>query len=136
MNIILTSHGDFAKGILQSYEMIAGGAEKISYVILDEEGIGKFSNELKSKLDEIVKYDNVLILCDLKGGTPYNESFTYALSHQDKVRVVTGLNLPMLIEIGIANLDNLDEAVLIALESGKSGIEDLFFEDNEDDLEF
>lgn len=136
MNIILTSHGDFAKGILQSYEMIAGGAERISYVTLDEEGIGKFSNTLKSKLDEIIKSDDVLILCDLKGGTPYNESFTYALSHQDKVRVVTGLNLPMLIEIGIANLDNLDEAVFIALESGKSGIEDLSFEDNEDDLEF
>lgn len=136
MKIILTSHGNFAKGILQSYEMIAGANERISYVTLDEEGIGKFSNTLRCKLDEIIESDDVLILCDLKGGTPYNESFTYALSHQDKVRVVAGLNLPMLIEIGITNLDNLDEAVFIALESGKSGIEALTFEDNEDDLEF
>ncbi|MBD7915050.1 hypothetical protein H9660_07795 [Clostridium sp. Sa3CUN1] len=136
MKIILTSHGNFAKGILQSYEMIAGTNERISYVTLDEDGIGKFSNTLREKLDQIIESDDVLILCDLKGGTPYNESFTYALSHQDKVRVVAGLNLPMLIEIGITNLDNLDEAVLIASESGKSGIEALTFEDNEDDLEF
>lgn len=136
MKILLTSHGDFAKGILQSYEMIAGATERISYVTLDEEGIGKFSNTLKSRLDEIIKFDDVLILCDLKGGTPYNESFTYALSHQDKVRVVAGLNLPMLIEIGITDLENLDEAVLRSLESGKLGIEALSFEDTEDDLEF
>ena len=136
MRILLTSHGNFAKGILQSYEMIAGVTEKISCIILDEEGIGKFSNALKKKLDEIIESDDVVILCDIKGGTPYNESFTYALSHQDKVRVVAGLNLPMLIEIGLMDSDNLDELVLKALESGKVGIETLSFEETEEELEF
>lgn len=136
MKILLTSHGYFAKGILQSYEMIAGATDKISSVILDEEGIGKFSKLLREKLDEILKSDDVIILCDIKGGTPYNESFTYALSHQDKVRVVAGLNLPMLIEIGLMDSDNLDEVVLKALESGRIGIETLSFEENEEELEF
>ncbi|MDU5106735.1 PTS sugar transporter subunit IIA [Clostridium sp.] len=136
MKIVLTSHGEFAKGILQSYEMIVGANDKISYVILDEDGIGKFSNTLKNKLDKILENDDALILCDLKGGTPYNESFTYALSHENRVRVISGLNLPMLIEVGLMDSDSIDEVALRALESGKLGIDLLSFEDNEDELEF
>jgi mannose/fructose/sorbose-specific phosphotransferase system IIA component len=139
MKIVVTSHGDLCSGILNSMEMIAGKQENVFPVKLTESGIGNFSENLKSVLDELTTQDQVLILCDLKGGTPYNQSYQYYLENPNNVRVVSGLNLSMLIETAmmLGSTNDLDFLADIAVQAGQAGVEKISEDDsNEEDLEF
>lgn len=140
MNILITTHGNFASGLLDSYKMIAGETESIHTLSLDEHGIERFKNNLTEKLDSLIENGNkVLILCDLKGGSPYNESFLYSLKNIDQVEIVTGVNLPMLIELGymIETEKDLKKLADIAVSIGLASIErveDSVDEDMDEDL--
>ncbi|MEY8292663.1 PTS mannose/fructose/sorbose family IIA subunit [Carnobacteriaceae bacterium 52-44] len=100
MKIIVTSHGDLCEGILDSYEMLAGKNENIIAIPLRENDTGEFEN----KITELVKSidDDILVLCDIYGGTPYNVSYYLYLEQSNRLRVVSGLNLPMLLETGLS----------------------------------
>ena len=99
VGIILASHGDFATGIMQSGSMIFGEQANVKAVTLQpSEG----PNDLRAKMEKaIATFDNqdeVLFLVDLWGGTPFNQANGLIDGHEDKWAIVTGLNLPMLIE--------------------------------------
>ena len=99
VGIILASHGDFAKGILQSGEMIFGTQPDVKAVTLQpSEG----PDDIRAKMEEaITSFENpeqVLFMVDLWGGTPFNQTSGLINGHEDTWAVVTGLNLPMLIE--------------------------------------
>lgn len=99
VGIILASHGDFAKGILQSGEMIFGTQPDVKAVTLQpSEG----PDDIRAKMEEaITTFENpeqVLFMVDLWGGTPFNQTSGLINGHEDTWAVVTGLNLPMLIE--------------------------------------
>lgn len=99
VGIILASHGDFAKGILQSGEMIFGTQPNVNAVTLQpSEG----PDDIRAKMEEaITTFENpeqVLFMVDLWGGTPFNQTSGLINGHEDTWAVVTGLNLPMLIE--------------------------------------
>lgn len=99
VGIILASHGKFAEGILQSGSMIFGEQENVQAVtLMPSEG----PDDLKEKLtNAIATFDNdeeVLFLVDLWGGTPFNQANSLFEGHKDKWAIVSGLNLPMLIE--------------------------------------
>ncbi len=137
VKILLTSHGHLAQGIASGFEFIAGKSDQIMILALDEKGIGSYRDRLQELLDG--ETEPVLILADLKGGTPYNESFKYYLAHTERIRVVSGLNLPMLLELVPQLSDNttLDEAVQTVLQAGTNGIavaQDQ--QDDDDDIEF
>lgn len=137
MKIVLATHGNLGEGLLDSYEMISGKSEIIQIVKLTESGIGDFKERLYTLLDELTQSEKVLVLCDLKGGTPYNESFMYSLEKPGKIEVVTGVNLPMLIEIGfLADSEkNAEKLAEIAMTVGKDSIEKLLSSDEDDELD-
>lgn len=139
MNILITTHGKLADGLLSGLSFITGSTDNVETVALDEMGIENFRQRLNQKFDEAV--EPLIVLADLKGGTPYNESFAYYLGHPDDIRVVSGVNLPMVIELAtqIAGLDNLDQAVDVAREAGTNGVSvpDAIDEDDDDeDMDF
>lgn len=99
VGIILASHGEFANGILQSGAMIFGEQENVKAVTLHpSEG----PDDLKAKMEEAIatfeNQDEVLFLIDLWGGTPFNQANGLIEGHEDSWAIITGLNLPMLIE--------------------------------------
>lgn len=99
VGIILASHGQFAEGILQSGSMIFGEQADVKAITLQpSEG----PDDLRKKLEEAIKtFENpneVLFLVDLWGGTPFNQANGLLNGHEDNWAIVTGLNLPMLIE--------------------------------------
>lgn len=99
VGIILASHGEFANGILQSGSMIFGEQANVKAVTLQpSEG----PDDLRAKMEEAIatfeNQDEVLFLVDLWGGTPFNQANGLINGHEDKWAIVTGLNLPMLIE--------------------------------------
>lgn len=97
--IIIASHGEFADGIKQSGSMIFGEQEKVeSVTFMPNEG----PNDLKKKLDDAVASfdpeDEVLFLVDLWGGSPFNQANIIFEENKDRMAIIAGLSLPMLIQ--------------------------------------
>lgn len=125
VGIILASHGEFANGILMSAAMIFGEQENVKAVTLSpNEG----PDDLRKKLeDAVATFDDpeqVLILCDLFGGTPFNQSNGLIKEHEDTWAIVTGLNLPMLIEAYASRLsmNTSHEIAAHIIETAKEGV--------------
>lgn len=67
MNVLVTTHGSLCKGLLESYEMIAGTNLAIHTLSLTDEGIETYSNQLKVLVDKLIKEGQLLIMTDIKG---------------------------------------------------------------------
>lgn len=122
--LIVTSHGALCKGLLETAEMLVGKLENTFSLSLDGEGITKFSESMDKLINDLKDdYDEILILCDLKGGTPYNESMKYFLMNQDVVKIVAGVNLPMFVEVYMQLQSlSLEELQKLAIETGQLSI--------------
>ncbi|NOQ93561.1 MAG: PTS mannose transporter subunit IIA [Methylophaga sp.] len=76
--------------------------------------------ELNKELEGLDQGHGILIMTDMFGSTPSNIACT--VSERDDIRVVSGLNLPMLIRVlNYPNL-NLNELEQKALTGGQEGI--------------
>ena len=139
MKIVVTSHGDLCEGILSSYQMIAGDISPFIAIKLDDKGISDFSSRLTAVLDEqIIKNGVVIVISDITGGTPYNETFRYMLAHPNKVYLLAGLNLPMLIQAGtLIDQDDIHETLDSILEAGQTSVSMApISENNNQDIDF
>ncbi|MCL2367154.1 MAG: PTS sugar transporter subunit IIA [Oscillospiraceae bacterium] len=107
--LILMSHGQLAEQLRQSAEMIVGDIEDVYTVCMsDSDGLKGISQKLQLVFDDIGIHEPVVIIADMMAGTPGNVAFG-AMLNQDHVRVVTGLNLPMVIEYAVSDEDDLDQ---------------------------
>lgn len=123
VKIILATHGEFAKAILESAEMIMGPQENITAISFYA---NESSNILMKKIEkELVQLseDEILILTDLKGGTPFNTSLLLSMKY--KLTLLTGLNLPVLLEaIASKDIEEFAEGLGDKLvEAGSNSIE-------------
>lgn len=99
VGIIIASHGEFANGILQSGAMIFGEQENVKAVtLMPSEGPDDIKAKMKEAIASFDNQDEVLFLVDLWGGTPFNQANSLIEEHGDKWAIVSGMNLPMLIE--------------------------------------
>ena len=125
VGIILASHGEFAKGILQSGTMIFGEQENVSAVtLMPSEGPDDIRAKIKDAVASFDNQDEVLFLVDLWGGTPFNQANSLFEAHKDTWAIIAGMNLPMVIEAYAARL-SMDSAQKIAaqiLPAAKDGV--------------
>lgn len=99
VNLIIASHGDFAKGILMSGSMIFGEQENVEVVtFLPNEGPDDLDKHFQEALAKFNNDDQVLFLVDLWGGSPFNRASLIQKQNPEEMAIVAGLNLPMLIE--------------------------------------
>lgn len=100
IGIIIASHGEFAAGIHQSGQMIFGEQEKVQVVtFMPSEGPDDLYAKLNAAVDAFDADDEVLVLADLWSGSPFNQASRVAGERPDrKFAIITGLNLPMLIQ--------------------------------------
>lgn len=118
--VLVVSHSTLAKGFSEAVNMILGS--EINYLGLDDDGVEIFHKRLKEKIEAIKeKNKKVLILADLFGGTPFNKAL-YEASYDSEVKVISGINLPMLIEAIMREKSNIDEVALEIVESTKDSI--------------
>ena len=129
VGIILASHGGFAEGIYQSGEMIFGKQENVKACILKpSEGPDDIRKKMEDAIASFDDPEQVLFLIDLWSGTPCNQASNLFAEHKDTWAIVTGLNLPMLIEAYGARLQDGITAREIAKQivgSAKDGIKTL-----------
>lgn len=122
--IIIATHSVLAESLHLTATMICGSAltEHLHLLSLKEDGTGIFGFEEQAKrlLGEITGND-IIILTDLYGASPFN--VCCSLFHKEHHKIVTGVNLPMVMEILLSN----ETSDLLALSqkaeiAGKSGI--------------
>lgn len=99
VEVFIVSHGDFAKAMLGSCEMIMGTQE---YVHTFGFYPGESADELREKLsfsieDSLNRQNEVLVLTDFMSGSPFN--VTASLMQQYSFQHLSGINLPLLLEI-------------------------------------
>ena len=120
IGVLLLSHGQLSKGIVHSAKMIAGVYDNAARLSLMP-GVSSdiFVEEVKTKIEKLDKGDGVLVLTDMKGGTPFLSACRMLQGYN--VAVVTGMNLPMVIEALMSNGDytDLKEFADFVVESGK-----------------
>ena len=122
VGIILASHGEFAEGIHQSGSMIFGDQANVKPCILKpSEGPQDIRKKMEDAIASFDQQDEILFLVDLWGGTPFNQASALKDGHENWA-IVTGLNLPMLIE-SYASRMSMDTAHEIAMHIAKTAKE-------------
>lgn len=97
--ILLLSHGGLAEGLLDSAKLFFGEIEKIQALCLQEQdSVEDFDHRIIEALNALDAGNGVITLCDLYGGSPANRC-VYVIRAGHPMRVVTGMNLAMLIEL-------------------------------------
>ncbi|MFS1663623.1 PTS sugar transporter subunit IIB [Streptococcus sp. zg-JUN1979] len=100
IGIIIASHGKFAEGIHQSGSMIFGEQEKVQVVtFMPNEGPDDLYEHFNNAIAQFDADDEILVLADLWSGSPFNQaSRIQGENPERKMAIITGLNLPMLIQ--------------------------------------
>ena len=129
VKIILASHGPMAEAMIKSSQMLFGENNHVSAVCLyEDDSIEKFAQRLRKK---ITGNEEVLLLVDIPGGPPCNQG-TFLLEQFDNLRILSGMNLLMLLECLIrCEQMSVDELVEVAIRSSKDSIHEVKLMKNE-----
>lgn len=108
-HIIVATHGKFSEEIVNSAAMVYGEDENCHVVtFLPGEGGEHLVEKYNAIIATLPENEPVLFLVDLFGGSPYNAAARVASERGDNTDIVTGISLPMLLEV----LDAKDGATL------------------------
>ena len=120
--MILATHGGMANGIISTLEMIMGPQKNILTASLQPgQGIQELRSEILSKLEELSDFQYVFIVTDLFGGTPSNCSILVG-KDQERIRLITGVNLPMMIQFCSSATNDPDQLCRELEEVGRESI--------------
>ena len=98
--VLVLTHGNLASELLQAAQTIdpsltgQASAMSLPWDVDSDEA----SNSLKKQLRDLDQGEGILVLTDMFGGTATNLALPFL--EPDKVEIVTGVNLPMLIKLG------------------------------------
>lgn len=122
-SIFLISHGDMAPATQESAEMIMGDMEGVFPLTLQEgDSPEMLTQKIQTLLESEEVEEQVLILVDLPGATPFNIAARMA-NEDANIGVTSGLNLPMLVEVYIQRQGlSIGELEALAKETGQEGI--------------
>ncbi|HIT63817.1 MAG TPA: hypothetical protein IAC37_05110 [Candidatus Ventrimonas merdavium] len=128
MELLLVSHRGVATGMKAAISMVMGpAADQITALELTEdEGIENFGKRLEEHLVSwLTEGKKGLIFADLRGGTPYNQSEMILDRHglKSRAKVISGMNLPMIIDALFKDIDVNDlAAVAEVAAAAKDGV--------------
>lgn len=121
--VIIGTHGMFSEEILKSAEMIFGEQENVGSVTFKPgEGVENLIEKYNELINDLDCTDGILFMVDLFGGSPFNAASILAMKNEN-VEIVTGVNLPMILEVlGSRDFSTLPELLTIAENSGKDAV--------------
>ncbi|WP_083459944.1 PTS sugar transporter subunit IIA [Jiangella muralis] len=125
--IVVTGHGSFATSLVETAQMIVGSTEHVHPVDFP---VGAGVEDLTARVAAVIEQANpagepgrVLILADVLGGSPARVALAEAAA--GRADVVTGVNLPMLIDLALAaGTASAPELAARAVTAGQDGIRD------------
>ena len=122
IGLVLVTHGRLASEFIVAMEHVVGPQQQIAGICI---GPDDDMEERRSQIAEAIRAVDgglgVIVLTDLFGGTPSN--LAISLMKSDKIEVIAGVNLPMLIRLdGARKTMDVRGAVAAAREAGRKYI--------------
>jgi len=122
IGVVVVTHGQLATELVNAAETIIGDQRQFAAVSIGwHDDVDDAREEIKRAMARVAGDAGVLVLTDMFGGTPSNLAMTFL--DNEKVEVVTGVNLPMLIKLaGLRETGDLQAAARQAGEAGRAAI--------------
>lgn len=123
INILLLSHGKLAEEFLNTAKLIMGEQQGVHALGLGaSESIEDFINRIIIEYSKLNNSNEILVLTDLYGGTPTNAAIYGLLNKYKNIEILTGLNLPILLEAIIRRNQSMVELIINLKKTGAEGI--------------
>lgn len=120
IGIVIATHGELSLGLKDASEVIFGEVKNIETAcLLPGQDVDLFSKEITKSIDIVNKNKGVFVFVDIAGASPYNQTLMAinSLEFKDEIHVITGVNLPMVMEavnqqLIDSNIEDAKEAIL------------------------
>jgi len=122
IGMVLVTHGALAEEFRAALEHVVGAQESLATICIGpDDDMEKRREDIVDAIVNVDTGDGVALLTDMFGGTPSN--LAISLLEKDKVEVVAGINLPMLIKLAsVRDSEPLNVAVLEARDAARKYI--------------
>lgn len=122
IGLVLVTHGRLATEFVNAMEHVVGPQEAIGAICIGpDDDMEARREEIARAVAQVDSGDGVIILTDLFGGTPSN--LAISLMKSDRIEVIAGVNLPMLIRLdGARKTMQVKAAAAAAREAGRKYI--------------
>jgi PTS system ascorbate-specific IIA component len=121
VGILLLTHAPLGQAfIAAAAHVFRGPIEHVEAIdVSADQDLGEVNALAKSAIARVDEGDGVLVITDIKGGTPSN--CCNALADAGHVEVIAGISLPMLLRAITYRRDSLDVVVEMALAGAQNG---------------
>ena len=98
IGIVIVTHCQLGEALIEAAEFIIGERPgSLESVSIDlSENAEKLRNKISQGIKKVEGQEGVLILTDMFGGTPSNLSYSFL--EEGRIEVLSGVNLPILIQ--------------------------------------
>ncbi len=122
IGLVLVTHGRLASEFIVAMEHVVGPQKQIAPICIGpDDDMEERRQQIAEAIREVDSGEGVIVLTDLFGGTPSN--LAISLMKTDKIEVIAGVNLPMLIRLeGARKTMDVRAAVAAAREAGRKYI--------------
>ena len=118
IGVVVVTHGQLATELVNAAEMIVGDLPRFTAVSIGwHDDVNDARDEIVQAIERVDGQQGILVLTDMFGGTPSNIGMT--LLDKDRIEVITGVNLPMLIKL--AGLRRSSDLLSVAREMRDHG---------------
>jgi PTS system mannose-specific IIA component len=101
LGVVVITHGQLASELLNAAEMIVGDLPGFAAVSIGwQDPVDVAREAIERAIERVDRGAGVLLLTDMFGGTPSNLGLTFL--EANRIEVVTGVNLPMMIKLAKA----------------------------------
>jgi len=122
IGVVVVTHGQLATELVNAAEMIVGDLPQFTAVSIGwHDDVNDAREDIAQAIERVRGEEGVLVLTDMFGGTPSNLGMTFLQT--DRVEVITGVNLPMLIKLAsLRQSSNLLSVAQQMREHGRNAI--------------
>ena len=122
VGVLIVSHGRLAEALISEVQFLIGNFQRVKGVsIWPKESEEEARDRIRERMTEVDEGDGIVILTDILGGTPTNLSM--AFFRDERVKVVTGVNVPMLLTlVSYRKGRSLEEICSLVKKSGRRSI--------------
>ncbi len=118
---LFASHGEFANGTASFLKILVGVKENVFTLnaFLDEKSVDVL---VRNKLEEIGEFDQLIVFCDIYGGSVCQEVFRQTATLNKNIHIIAGYNLALVMEILTHDEVLSKEEILDIIEQSKDTI--------------
>jgi fructoselysine and glucoselysine-specific PTS system IIA component len=115
---LIATHGTLAAGIKSSLDIIIGAIEHVYLLLAYVDEQTTVEGQLQKIMAQIDDSDELIVFTDILGGSITNQILQHCV--KPNVYVVSGVNLPLVIDIMLAdNATPIEEVISTAIENAK-----------------